>query len=369
MKTSIFALILFSLAAPGWIFGQVKSRNYEVEEGQQLPSQIRAGGTYIQSMKILRPKPNTSASALAKINPSLPVLLNDFTKLIETAEVSSRFNELYDRKMTLLKRGSYPTEHNFLDCETILRLKHPETGKIALWVQGDMDVVTDGSDPVRSPTIEDYNLARSSDWYLPETSYSWARKSTDPKNPFLDYYPSAIKELEEVKALILKKKEADPGVVWREMLSTVDSQIYRLKSRGMSSSTRSGLGARRNLEATKDPFVVLPVPWVNKSAAWGPMIGDYAAVIYKNKIYPAILGDAGPSDKVGEASLRIARAINPEASGRNRAVSDVTVTYLFFPKTRSPRKAPDYAEWKQKVGELLEGIGGISDPNALHKWE
>jgi hypothetical protein len=137
----------------------------------------------------------------------------------------------------------------------------------------------------------------------------------------------------------------------------------------MGSGTRNGLKVRRYLEATKDPFAVLPVPWVNKSAQWSPHMGDYVAVIYKDKIYPAILGDAGPSDKVGEASLRIARGINPKADGRNRAVSDVTVTYLFFPGTASPRGAPDYSLWRSKVAELLEDIGGISSVDKLHKWE
>lgn len=349
-------------------FSQVKSNNYEIEEGLKYSSQIRSGGNYIETMKILRPKANQSPTELAKINPNLPVLLKDFTKLIETAEVSSRYKELYDRKMYLLKSGSYPTNHNFCDCETVLRLKHPDTGRIALWVQGDMDVVTDGSDPGRSPKIGDYDLARTSDWFLPETSYSWARESTVPANPFLEYYPGAIKELQAFRETVVEKQKGDAGVVWREILSTVDSQIYRLKSRGMGSGTRGGLEARRYLEATKDPFVVLPAPWVNKSAPWSPHMGDYAAVIYKDKIYPAILGDAGPKDKVGEASLKIARGINPEANGRNRAVSDVTVSYIFFPRTASPRGEPDYALWRTKVAALLDDIGGISSADKLHTW-
>jgi len=366
-RTIHLTVIMLFFSNFGW--SQVKARHYEIEEGTKFSSQIRTGGSYIETMKIIRPKANKSPTALAAINPNLPNLLKDYTKLIETSEVSDRFNELYDCKINLIKAGDYSTEHNFSDCETILRLKHPTTGRLALWVQGDMDVVTDGSDPVRSPKIRDYDLARSSDWYLPETSYSWKRESTDPLNPFLEYYPSVIKELQAFRGTVVTKLEADPDVVWREVLKTVDSQIARMKSRGMSESTRSGLAARRNLEATKDPFVVLPVPWVNKDADWGPRIGDYVAVIYKDRIYPAILGDSGPSDKVGEASLRIARAINPKASGRNRAVTDVTVTYLFFPKTAGPRSAPDYQLWRDKVAELLEEMGGIYSADKLYKWE
>lgn len=344
------------------------SSSYEVVESTRYNSQIRKAGTYIYKMELLLPRANKSPKALAAVNPNLPLLLNDFTKLIETSEVSSRFKELYERKISYIKKGNYSTAHNYSDCETALRLKHPETGRIALWVQGDMDVVTDGSDPVRSPKIDDYNLARTSDWYLPRTSYSWVRKSSDPKNPFLDYYPSALKELQSVRNIILEKQKADPGVVWREVLETVDSQIYRVKARGLGSSVKTGLAQRRNLLATEDPFVVLPIPWVNKSAAWSPQMGDYAAVIYKNKIYPAILGDSGPYDKVGEASLKIARAINPNAHGKERAVSDVTVSYIFFPRTATPRGVPDHALWRKKVAELLDDIGGISSPDRLHTW-
>ncbi len=367
----VHTLLLLSL--PALCLADVTSKNLEIISGKSHSSDIRTAtqsGTYIESMTIHRPKANTSADALARVNPHLRTLLRDYDKLIDTAQVSSRFEELYDRKISLLKRGSYPTEHNYCDCETILRLEHPTTGKIALWVQGDMDVVTDGSDPVRSPSIDDYDLARTSDWYLPETSYSWRLKSGDPKNPFLDYYPGTKKDLQEVRAFIERKAEKDPGIVWRDVLKSIDSQIYRVEQRGLKSYTREGLSQRRNLLATHDPFVVLPVPWVNKSAKWGPQIGDYAAVIYKDRIYPAILGDAGPSDKVGEASLRIARAINPEASGKNRAVEDVTVTYLFFPRSKEKyRSAPDYALWRSRVASLLDGIGGISSPAALHSWE
>ncbi len=98
------------------------------------------------------------------------------------------------------------------------------------------------------------------------------------------------------------------------------------------------------------------------------MMGDYAAVIYGNKIYPVILGDAGPRDKVGEASLRLARKLNPKADGKTRAISDVTVTYLFFPKTRSSFGEPNLKLWREKVMGYLDQIGGVSDPSVVYDW-
>ncbi|MGK0189004.1 MAG: hypothetical protein ACI9R3_004820 [Verrucomicrobiales bacterium] len=93
-----------------------------------------------------------------------------------------------------------------------------------------MDVVTDGSDPGRASTIDDYNLARSSDWYLPETSYTWARSRDMAENPFLSYYPAALKNLQKMRVDIVAQAANDPGVIWREMLKTCDAQISRINN-------------------------------------------------------------------------------------------------------------------------------------------
>jgi hypothetical protein len=98
-------------------------------------------------------------------------------------------------------------------------------------------------------------------------------------------------------------------------------------------------------------------------------MGDYAAVIHGKSIYPAILGDAGPSFKVGEASLRLARAINPKADGKTRAVSDLGVTYLFFPKSGTRAAAPDLDAWHGRVSALLDEIGGLGENVPLHRWK
>ena len=318
----------------------------------------RGGSSYIQSLQYKVPTAATSLSSFTALNPHLPKVLPDLPALLESAEVSSRYAELYAQKLKVLKRGELLTPHNYYDCQTALRLAHPKTGRKVLLLQADMDVVTDGSDPKRSPGNADYDIARSSDWYLPETAYSWAR-SGGATNPFASYYPDTLTELETLRAELVEKSEKDPGVVWREMIETCDSQIYRIKARGLTKSTKSNLQHRRFLLATEDPFVVLPIPWANKSAAWSPKMGDYAAVIYQDKVYPAILGDLGPRHKVGEASLRLARKLNPKANGKTRAVSDLTVTYLFFPKTAGPRAEPDLKLWHRKVSALLNEIGGL----------
>ncbi len=370
LSRTLFAVTLFQVFAVVAASAQFTGiPDQEIIQSKKKTSSLRAGeSSYIQKMEIVRPRAAKTADELASINPKLLTLLPGFRQLMKSAEVSSRFAELYDRKIYLIKRGDYPTSHNFFDCETILRLEHPKTGRKVLLLQADMDVVTDGSDPGRASKLEDYDLARSSDWYLPETSYSWGLRSGSEKNPFLDYYPAAVAELPKMRAEVLEKAEKDKGIIWREILKAYDDQIYRMKARGMGSGTREGLSSRRYLLATRDPFVVLPAPWVNKSAEWSPQTGDYAAVIYQGTIYPAVLGDAGPKDKVGEASLRLARKLNPKANGKTRAISDVSVTYLFFPKTRSPFKEPDLKLWRDKVAGYLKEIGGLSDASVLHDW-
>lgn len=339
---------------------------WNVVEGGTATSLSSGGQNFLKEVTIARPVASSTAEQLAAINPSLPKLLPRFEGLMASAKVSSRYKEIYDLKLKTLKGGGSLTPHNYFDLETALRLEDPVTKRKVFLVQTDMDVVTDGSDPVRASALTDYDLARSSDWYLPATSYGWG--GSGAANPFLDYYPKALGELQKVRADLVLKSEADKGVIWREMIAACDSQIYRMKMRGMSESTRNELRSRRFLLADRDPFVVLPVPWVNGRAAWVPQIGDYVAVIYKNRVYPAILGDSGPSDKIGEASLKLARTLNPKATGRVRAIEALAVTYLFFPHSKKAFGEPNLAVWRAEVNRLLGEIGGLSDPSALHDW-
>lgn len=325
------------------------------------------GRSFIHRVEYAQPAATTTAAQLTTINPHLPKILPDFGRLMESAAVSSRYAELYALKLKVLRRGEELTPHNYFDCETVLRLSHPDTGRKVLLLQADMDVVTDGSDPGRAPGLADYDLARSSDWFLPETAYSWHRPGGAP-NPFLTYYPDALAKLQTLRSQLEAEAKADRGVIWRELLKSCDDQIYRIKERGLHNYTKTNLNERRFLLADRDPFVVLPVPWINKGAAWSPKMGDYAAVIYQDRIYPAILGDAGPAHKVGEASLRLARALNPKANGKTRAVSALAVTYLFFPRTATKAKEPDLALWHRKVAALLQEIGGLGENVTLHQW-
>ena len=126
------------------------------------------------------------------------------------------------------------------------------------------------------------------------------------------------------------------------------------------------------LIAEHDPFIVISVDKIiaARKDADAPGVGDYVAVIHENKIYPAIVGDGGPTFKAGESSLRLAKEINPIATSYHRPVSSLGVTYLVFPGTAlKPRRAPDYELWHNECAKLLDEIGGLGEGYTLHRWE
>ncbi len=357
----ILALLLTSWSAVAQI-GKEKVESVSTLNAAGLRA---AGKGFVESITIHVPPPVTTLEEFTTINQALPSVLPDLGEMLKTAIVSPFYADLYRRKLAYLKDGNSLTDHNYLDCATALQIQHPRSGRRCLLVQSDMDVVTDGSDPDRAPELADYNEARGSDWYLPQTAYQWADEPRVP-NPFLTYYPQAVARLDHYRTLFEKEALTDKGRIWRLLISAVDSQKARMRTEGLGESTIRGLKNSRSLLAAEDPFVVLPSNWFSGPAPWTSKVGDYAAVIHGSTIYPALLGEAGPTFKTGEASLRLARAINPKSSGRVRAVSDLGVTYLVFPGTAGPRKAPDLALWQTKVREYLSEIG--ADTGRLHSW-
>lgn len=344
-------------------------KNWTESKSEKTSHQLRAGGaSYLREIEYVIPSPATKYTELTAINPALATLLPGLETLLKDATVSPRYEQLLSTKTKYLRAGTFPTSHNFYDCETFLQLTHPVTGRKVLWLQADMDVVTDGTDPDRAPLLADYDLARTSNSFLPFTKFGWPKTGSTPENPFVDYYPDVLAELEEVQALLEEKAARDKGLIWRELLETCEQQIKYAKGRGPGTNFRTWTNERRYVVATLDPFVVLPNSWLSGGGDWTPTAGNYAAVIYRDTIYPAILGDTGPESIVGEASLKLAQTLNPAATGRVRAVNDLAVSYLVFPGTRAPAAEPDLALWRDEVNRLLGELGGFTPADNLHTW-
>jgi hypothetical protein len=328
------------------------------EEGKTAVAERITADSYTASyeLKLRLPIAATKSDELEKASPKLSAILPGLPPLLEKAKVSPWYATLYKNKADRVRRDAHLlsellTKHNIYDCETILHMT-AESGRKVFFMQAEMDVVSDGSDGDRLATMPDEIV--NSTHYQPFTSYGWPKKTKTP-NPMIAGWEKRIeagtKEMKEPSTTADRKK-------W------LTDRIAMLK-RGIQD-----LKARSYLIAEYDPFIVIPVNLLTaRSDPFAPKVGDYAVVIHGEKIYPCIVGDGGPTFKVGEASLRLAKEINKNASPYSRPVSDLTVSYVVFPGSREKKAGPpDYEVWRQKCHELLLEIGGLGNGYQLHQW-
>lgn len=317
-----------------------------------------------------RPRPLQKIEELEKLNPGLTHVLPKLPEILLTAEVSPKFKSLYDDKIKESLEEDPMSLHDYFDCATVLNLTDPATGRKAVLFQADMDVDTDGTDPMRLPKLADYDDARVSRSFQPILSYSWAMpKGGLVPNPFLPYYDQTLARLTEFRNLLKIEASKDKSELWLSMRKPFDDKIQSIHN--TVKVYKEDLRTRRSLIARLDPFIVVPQTWIDKLKTPLSMEeGDFVAVIHGGKIYPAILGDTGPETKTGEASQILAQAINPKASGKNAAVDESAVTYILFPQSRSAtRGVPDLTLWQKEVERLLGEIGGLGSGVSLHHWQ
>jgi hypothetical protein len=296
------------------------------------------------------PSPNKTIEELAKVSPQLPTLLPGLAAMLSPESVSPLFSDLYGTKVKLLRENLgrldlLLSRHNFYDCQTVLQLRHPKSHRKTFLLQADMDVDSDGSDSDRMPAGPAVTTN-----FKPFTSYRWSKK-TPTENPYLPAIEDRLKRVEEEHAL--KTTTADRKKELRATLTQLRDQVSTLKKFSF-------------LIGATDPFIVVPSTFARSHD--GPKVGDYALVLFGDQLYPALVGDIGPNDKVGEASLRIAKEINAVATPYNRPVSDLKVTYLIFPGSAdTPFGPPDLDKIQARCQALVDEIGGAGTP--LHHWE
>ncbi len=296
------------------------------------------------------PSANKTIEELAKINPHLPTLLPGLASMLPADPVSPLYAQLYDSKVKMLRQNLARLDlllsrHNFFDCQTVLQMQHPQTHRKALLLQADMDVDADGSDADRMPVGTGAPAN-----FKPSTSYRWPKKTAAP-NPYLSATEERLKRAEDEYALATttpaRKRELGNAV------AELRAEVATLKKYSF-------------LIGATDPFIVVPGAFTHGGDPVKP--GDYALVVFGDSIYPAIVGDVGPNDKVGEASLRIAKQINTLSTPYNRPVSDLKVTYIMFPGTAEKSVGPpDLEKLQARCEALVKEIGGATVP--LHHWE
>jgi Fungal chitosanase of glycosyl hydrolase group 75 len=293
------------------------------------------------------PTPNRTMDELGKVSPDLGKLLPALTTMVKPESVSPLFAQLYETKVRELRENLSRLDlllsrHNFYDCQTMLSLKHPETKRRALLFQADMDVDADGSDGDRVPAGNGVSPT-----FKPFTSFRWGKKS-NRTNPYLPGIEDRLRrmELEQKTATPERKRDLKNAVTeLRDEIAAMKKYSY--------------------LIGTYDPFIVVPASFTKGSD--GAHVGDYAVVIAGTTIYPAIVGDVGPNDRVGEASLRIAKEVNALSNPNNRPISELKATYLVFNGTAdSSWGPPDLEKLQARCEALVREIGGASVP--LHHW-
>ena len=324
----------------------------ETVPGADATTERSEADSYVLDLKLQArvPSPSKSIEDLAKVSPQLPTLLPGLATMLQANPVSPLYAQLYDTKVRMLRENLTRLDillsrHNFFDCQTVLQLQHPQTHRKALLLQAEMDVDADGSDADRMP-ISTGTPAN----FKPSTSYRWPKKTPAP-NPYLPATEEALKRAEAEFAL------------------STTSPARKRDLRNVIAQLRAEIGTLQKfsfLIGATDPFIVVPGAFMHAAEPVKP--GDYALVIFGNSIYPALVGDIGPNDKVGEASLRIAKEINTLSTPYNRPVSDLKVTYLIFPGTADkPFGPPDLEKLQARCQALVKEIGGASVP--LHHWE
>jgi hypothetical protein len=323
----------------------------EPTQGADATTERNDPDSYVLDFKLRMrvPTPNKSLEELAKVNPKLPEVLPGLAAMMQGDAVSPLYHDLYETKLrqlrdNLMHLDQLLSRHNFYDTQTVLNLRHPESKRRAVLLQADMDVDADGSDADRLPAGSGVSLN-----FRPFTSYKWNKK-TPATNPYQAPSEERLKRLQA---------ELASGNASPERKRDLQNAIRQ---------TRDDIETMKKfsfLIGAADPYVVWPGGF---SRGDGAKIGDYCVVIFDDKLYPAIIGDIGPADKTGEASLRIAKEINPAATPMNRPVNDLKVTYLAFPGTADqPWGPPDYNKLSVRCESLVKEIGGATVP--LHHWE
>lgn len=296
------------------------------------------------------PSPNKTIEELAKVTPNLPALLPGLASMFQTDPVSPLYAQLYDSKVKMLRENLARLDlllsrHNFFDCQTVLQLQHPQSHRKVLLLQADMDVDADGSDADRLPAGTGAPTN-----FKPATSYRWPKKGSAP-NPYLSPTEEALKRAEAEYALATTTPTRKRDL--RNTIAQLRAEIGTLQKYSF-------------LIGVTDPFIVVPGAFTHARDPVKP--GDYALVVFGESIYPAIVGDVGPNDKAGEASLRIAKEINALSTPYNRPVSDLKVTYVVFPGTADKPVGPlDLDKLQARCEALVKEIGGVSVP--LRRWE
>ena len=370
---------------------------------RQLPARIEVNGAMIRSY-FARPIPELDIEAMP-VAASFGARRDQYDSLYDAwpglkklpVRASPFFDALYDLKekrflasLREKRKGFYPWTMIY-DCDTVLEIGDPGAppGKRILFFQSDLDIDADGSDGERRGNPKEYSKDGA---FQPETSYRWS-ETPRVANPFLEKWKARRENsgarIVQLEAELKKWQSMRPSYGHQIDDDIVEAQRRLNEERtaySLASARIADVSGMRHLVGELDPFIVAPLsfnallPSRLRGSAFIPGVGDYALVFYGKKVYPVIVGDQGPQQKCGEASLALARQIRHDnARLRSRKLSaefspfyDLEVSYLVFPDTAPPSSKwgePDLEKWNRDCSHLIEGLGGLAEGFEMHHWK
>ncbi|CAM5732898.1 glycoside hydrolase family 75 protein [Streptomyces fumanus] len=107
----------------------------------------------------------------------------------------------------------------------------------------------------------------------------------------------------------------------------------------------------RPLDAERLPYIVVPAPdtrWDHR--AHGVRCGSVAAVVYRDRVRYAVVGDIGPRGVIGEGSYALAESLGIRTDPRTGGVPS-GVTYIVFDDSRA--EPVDDVRAASRTGERL----------------
>ena len=304
------------------------------------------------NLQVAIPRPALTIANLSAATPEITTALPELESMLPHETNAPFFTTLYEHKINSLERqlwhlGQLPSRDSLYDCQTILSLTNPKTHHRALLVQAIMNVNADGSDGDRNIPLE-----KLSSTYQPQTNYRWPKISSRPNPNIPDVEKERTLLQQSLRDATLTSEQKNK---LQQQLSEADAMLLELHRWSF-------------LIGSADPFIVLPKFMLDKNNMQAAAIGDYAVVLYHGTLYPAIVGDIGPGSKIGEASLRLCRSIDPKSGAEHRPADGPHVCYFVFPGSADqPFTAPDYAHWSERCHQLWSDFGGATNLT-WHEW-
>lgn len=310
------------------------------------------------TLDVAIPLPATTMKDLCAATPELATALPSLKEMLPIVSQSGEkkkypfYTTLFENKIKTLQHqlaqlGQLPSRESLYDCQTILPLTNNLTKTRALLVQAIMNVNADGSDGDRNIPLE-----KLSSTYQAQTNYRWPKTTSRP-NPNIAELREQLTHIKQ--SLHDEKIRPEEKIKFTQQLTSLQNTLRELERWSF-------------LVGSADPFIVLP-KFMLEPHQQGASIGDYAVIVYQGTLYPAIVGDIGPASKIGEASLRICRAIDPLSGSTHRPLDTPRVSYfIFLESAEMPFHPPDYIHLSERCHELWKNLGG-SDQLTWHEWE